>query len=507
MKSSTAVEDVRVSSTTSADAWLRAWKRSAHRRSTAQAVQNTQLFLAGRTDELVSDLTNRMKEAAASERFEQAAHLRDAIRTVRTLQERQQKIATARLGDRDAFGLKVGPAGAVVQVFQMRRGRVIERIELMTETGAATSDAEILEASVQQFYEDREVPPEIHLPLAPDAAELEVLEAWLSQKAGQKVTVSVPKRGDRRGLVELANRNAALAYDGRFNEPAVANYEALETLRQVLSLPALPRRIECFDISTIQGSDTVASMVVCEAGRMKKGEYRKFRIKGIDPESAGDAAVAETRNGITTEVTETTETFLNKNNKSDSVSSVSSVVGAVRGSDDFAAMYEVVLRRYRKVLEQGGPFPELILIDGGKGQLTSAYLALEALGLANLVALGLAKKEEADLRAGVDGAHCAADRLGGTAASAAHSRRSAPLRGHLSPPGAQHARPAVGARRRRRHRTPPPTRLAPPLRKRRRVCGVRLAKSSLSVVGPKIADLVLSYFAQSGEARRGWTHP
>ena len=125
----------------------------------AQAVQNTQLFLAGRTDELVSDLTNRMKEAAASERFEQAAHLRDAIRTVRTLQERQQKIATARLGDRDAFGLKVGPAGAVVQVFQMRRGRVIERIELMTETGAATSDAEILEASVQQFYEDREVPP------------------------------------------------------------------------------------------------------------------------------------------------------------------------------------------------------------------------------------------------------------------------------------------------------------------------------------------------------------
>ena len=295
----------------------------------AQAVQNTQLFLAGRTEELLADLTGRMKEASASERFEQAAHLRDAIRTVQTLQERQQKIATARLGDRDAFGLKVGPAGAVLQVFQMRRGRVIERIELTTETAAATSDAEVLQASVQQFYEDRDVPPEIHLPLAPDAAELEVLEAWLSLKAGQKVTVSVPRRGDRRGLVELANRNAALAYDGRFNEPAVANYEALETLRQVLSLPGIPRRIECFDISTIQGSDTVASMVVCEAGRMKKGEYRKFRIKGISP---GTQAMPRSRwpratlNGITTEVIEATETFQNKETKATSVSSVSSVV-------------------------------------------------------------------------------------------------------------------------------------------------------------------------------------
>ncbi len=456
----------------------------------AQAVQNTQLFLAGRTDELVADLTNRMKDAAANERFEHAAHLRDAIRTVRTLQERQQKIATARLGDRDAFGLKVGPAGAVVQVFQMRRGRVIERIELTTETGAATSDAEILEASVQQFYEDREVPPEIHLPLAPDTGELEVLEAWLSQKAGQKVTVSVPKRGDRRGLVELANRNAALAYDGRFNEPAVANYEALEILRQVLSLPALPRRIECFDISTIQGSETVASMVVCEAGRMKKGEYRKFRIrgisteipsaaqtiKGIDAEDAGDAAVTEIPS---------------------SVSSVSSVVNALRGSDDFAAMYEVVLRRYRKVLEQGGPFPDLILIDGGKGQLTSAYLALEALGLANLVAIGLAKKEELiyvrgsmePIRLPTDSAGLLllqrirdeAHRFAVTFHRRARSMRD--LQSELD------AVAGIGPRRRRAL-----------LRRFGSVAGVRRAtrEELMSVVGPKIADLVLAYFAQSG---------
>jgi excinuclease ABC subunit C len=451
----------------------------------AQAVQNTQLFLAGRTEELVADLTARMKEASASERFEQAAQLRDAIRTVQTLQDRQQKIATARLGDRDAFGLKVGPAGAVVQVFQMRRGRVIERIELTTERAATTSDAEILQASIQQFYEDREVPPEIHLPLAPDDAELEVLEAWLSLKAGQKVTVSVPKRGDRRGLVELANRNAALAYDGHFNEPSVANYEALETLRRVLSLPGLPRRIECFDISTIQGSETVAAMVVSEAGRMKKGEYRKFRIKGIDTEDT------EVVDQTTTEATETVPTAR--------VSSVCSVVKE-RGPDDFAAMYEVVLRRYRRVLEQGGPFPDLILIDGGKGQLTSAYLALESLGLANLVAVGLAKKEELIfVRESMDPIALPTDSPGllllQRIRDEAHRfavtfhRRARSMRDLQSELDAVSG---IGPRRRRAL-----------LRHFGSVAGVRRAtrEELTSIVGPKIADLVLSYFAQSGRGR------
>jgi excinuclease ABC subunit C len=446
----------------------------------AQAVQNTQLFLAGRTEELVADLTARMKEASASERFEQAAQLRDAIRTVQTLQDRQQKIATARLGDRDAFGLKVGPAGAVVQVFQMRRGRVIERIELTTERAATTSDAEILQASIQQFYEDREVPPEIHLPLAPDDAELEVLEAWLSLKAGQKVTVSVPKRGDRRGLVELANRNAALAYDGHFNEPSVANYEALETLRRVLSLPGLPRRIECFDISTIQGSETVAAMVVCEAGRMKKGEYRKFRIKGIDTEDT------EVVDQTTTEATESAAT--------PRVSSVSAVMKE-RGPDDFAAMYEVVLRRYRRVLEQGGPFPDLILIDGGKGQLTSAYLALESLGLANLVAVGLAKKEELIfVRESMDPIALPTDSPGllllQRIRDEAHRfavtfhRRARSMRDLQSELDAVSG---IGPRRRRAL-----------LRHFGSVAGVRRAtrEELTSIVGPKIADLVLSYFAQ-----------
>ena len=145
--------------------------------------------------------------------------------------------------------------------------------------GVAQKDADVLEAAVQQFYEDRVPPAEIDLPLEIDDAE--AIEAWLSARAGRRVRVLVPRRGDKRALVELATRNAELSYRTRFNEITAAHFDALETLRGALGLPAIPRRIECFDISTIQGSETVASMVVCEDGRMKKSEYRKYRIKGV----------------------------------------------------------------------------------------------------------------------------------------------------------------------------------------------------------------------------------
>jgi excinuclease ABC subunit C len=197
-----------------------------------------------------------------------------------------------------------------------------------------------------QFYERRVPPPEIDLPV--DIEDGEAMAEWLSGLAGRKVRLLVPQRGDRKALVELATRNAELSYRTRHNEITAAHFEALETLRAVLGLKALPRRIECFDISTIQGSETVASMVVCEDGRMKKSDYRKFRIRQL-PE---------------------------------------------KGPDDFAAMREVVQRRYRAVLEAGGPFPDLILIDGGLGQLSAAYEALESVGLANLEAVGIAKREE-----------------------------------------------------------------------------------------------------------------
>src|SRR5262249_8364364 len=154
----------------------------------------------------------------------------------------------------------------------------------------------------------------------------------------------------------------------------LANYHALETLRDVLALPALPRRIDCFDISTIQGSETVASMVVCEDGRMKKADYRKFKIKdeGRGARDVGKSTNDDPRLTIEEHRLPSGERFL----------------------DDFAAMNQVVQRRYRRVLEEGGPFPDLIVIDGGKGQLEAAYEALESLGLSNLVAIGLAKKEE-----------------------------------------------------------------------------------------------------------------
>jgi len=320
------------------------------------AISSTRLLLEGRNDELIGLLRDRMQTAAEKERFEEAAQLRDAMRTVQTLRDRQQKVATAALGDRDVFGLKVGPSGGAIQVFQVRGGRVIERVELGTEPGEiAGTEADVLGAALAQFYETRQPAPEINLPASIEDAE--AMEGWLSSRAGRRVRILVPQRGDKRALVDLATRNAELSYRTRFNEITAAHFDALETLRTALALPAVPRRIDCFDISTIQGRETVASMVVCEDGRMKRSEYRKFRVRGLRAPLPG-------------------------------------LLSAEARPDDFAAMHEVVQRRYRSVLEAGGPFPDLILIDGGKGQVSAAYEALEGIGLANLVAVGLAKKEE-----------------------------------------------------------------------------------------------------------------
>jgi len=331
-----------------------------------EAVASTKLLLEGRTDELIDTLRDRMLAAAEGERFEEAAQLRDAMRTVQILRDRQQKVATAQLGDRDVFGLKLGPSGGTIQVFAMRGGRVVERVELATDPGAiAGGEADVLHAALGQFYQTRTPPSEINLPS--EIEDVDAMEAWLSSRAGRRVKILVPQRGDKRALVDLATRNAELSYRTRFNEITAAHFDALETLRSVLGLPSLPRRIECFDISTIQGSETVASMVVCEDGRMKRSDYRKFRIKGLSVFGSRLSTGHEPR-------------------------ARSPEPGF--GSDDFAAMREVVQRRYRKVLEAGGPFPDLLLIDGGKGQLSAAYEGLEGVGLGNLVAAGIAKKEE-----------------------------------------------------------------------------------------------------------------
>lgn len=425
-----------------------------------EAVASTRLLLEGRNDELIETLRTRMIAASDGERYEEAAHLRDAMRTVQILQDRQQKVATAELGDRDVFGLKVGPSGSVLQIFAMRSGRVVERVELTTNPeGVARGDADVLQAGLQQFYELRVPPSEIHLPLAVEDAD--AIEAWLGMRAERRVRLVVPQRGDKRALVDLATRNAELSYRTRFNEITAAHFEALETLRSVLDLPAVPRRIECFDISTIQGSETVASMVVCEDGRMKKAEYRKFRIRGAA--SNPKSQIPNPR---------------------------------VFGSDDFAAMREVVQRRYRKIMEDGGPFPDLILIDGGKGQLSAAYEALESIGLGNLVAVGIAKKEEVlfarhrpdpVVLPESDPALLLIQRIRDEAhrfAVAFHRRARSmrDLRSELD------AVPGVGPRRRRALLTAFGS-----------LAGVRRAtrEELASVVGPKVAGVVIDYFARS----------
>jgi excinuclease ABC subunit C len=443
------------------------------------AVQDTRLFLEGRSDELTEQLRGRMVEAAEAEQYERAGQLRDAMRTVQTLHEQQQKMARAELGDRDVFGLKAGPAGAVLLVFLVRRGRVIERIELVTESeaGAATSEAEVLQAAIPQFYEMRPVPPDVHLPV--DIDDADTVAEWLSARAGRRVQVLSPKRGEKRGLVDLAIRNATLAYQTRFGGGTTANYEALETLRSVLHLAALPRRIECFDISTIQGAETVASMVVCEDGRMRRSEYRKFRVR---PDVIADGPVGQGFSPANTD-SRGGQGF--------------SPADSPRFLDDFAAMRQVVTRRYRKLLEAGGPFPDLIVIDGGKGQLAAAYEALESLGLANLVAVGLAKREELIFTrdhpdpiglAGNDPAllllqqiRDEAHRFAVTFHRKARSMRD--LRSELD------GVPGIGPRRRKTLLTTFGS-----------LAGVRRAtrEELVSTVGTKVADAVLSYFSRQG---------
>jgi excinuclease ABC subunit C len=449
------------------------------------AVRLTQLFLEGKNEELIRTLKNRMVMAADAERFEEAAQLRDAIRTVQTLHDRQQKMATAELGHRDVFGLKRGPAGVVLQAFQVRSGRVVERIDLGTAVDAkeaisGSSDAEVLEAGLQQFYELRVAPPEIHVPSEP--SDREVLETWLGERAGRRVRISVPQRGEKRGLVDLANRNAALVYESRFNQAAVAQYEALETLQAVLALPAVPRRIECFDISTIQGSETVASMVVCEEGRMRRAEYRKYRIRGsgFGARGWGAGKGAGRLQGVSRpKAPAPSPESLNPSPK----------------SDDFAAMHEVILRRGRKLLEEGGPFPDLLLIDGGKGQLSAAYAALEELGLANLVAVGIAKKEELLFTrdraepialASNDPALLLIQRIRDEAHRFAVTfhRRARTIRDLQSE--LDHI-PGIGRKRRRTLLTTFGS-----------VAGVRRAtrEELMACVGPKVADAVLAFFAR-----------
>ncbi len=327
----------------------------------AEAVRDAQLFLEGRTAELNKSLHGRMAEAALAEQFELAAKYRDLLVTVSQLDEKQ-RIASAQDDDLDVFGYHFESGMIAVNLFHVRSGKIVDRREMFWEElpefvaeipenegeAGATQSFEpgaFFSALLKQLYiEQQYVPANIYVPV--DFADRALLADLLAEHTKHRVEISVPQRGDKRSLVDLAGQNAKQSYDQRFRvlQP---NQKAIQAaLQDALMLEEPPRRIECFDISHIQGAETVASMVVWEDGAMKKGAYRKFRIRTVE------------------------------------------------GVDDFASMREVVTRRYRRVVEEKQTMPSLILIDGGLGQLHAAAEALEALGLTTQPLASIAKREE-----------------------------------------------------------------------------------------------------------------
>src|SRR5579871_4869728 len=335
----------------------------------AQAVRDAQLFLEGRQAELEKSLIARMTAAAEAQQFEAAARLRDQLSTVHQLQEKQ-RIATAEQNDdADVSGYHFETGSLAVNLFHMRGGKIVDRREFFWEhlpelledmdQGSGTRDqgletnadelafhpGQVFSALLKQLYiEQPYVPRTILVPV--DFADRESLAALLSEQAGRRVELAVPQRGEKRSLVDLAGQNAKQSYIQRFRVLEPSRKAIQEALADALMLPELPKRIECFDISHIQGAETVASLVVWEDGKMNKSAYRKFKVM------------------------------------------------TVVGVDDFASMREVVFRRYKRLKEEEKPMPSLVLIDGGLGQLHAAADALESLGFTSQPLASIAKREE-----------------------------------------------------------------------------------------------------------------
>jgi excinuclease ABC subunit C len=316
----------------------------------AEAAQDTKLFLEGRRHDLIKSLESRMMEASDKERFEQAAAYRDLLRTLSEIEERQ-KIAAAQGDDIDVLAWHAEPPLVAVNLFHLRGGRVVDRRDFYWEDLAEFEPDEFLSSLLKQLYLDAAyLPRAIHVPM--DFEDRKLLEDILTERAlhleppRSRVEILMPQRGAKHAFLELVERNARHSFEQRFRVLKPSSKAIVEALEQALGLPEPPRRIESFDVSHLQGSDVVASMVVWEDGRMKKSEYRKFIIRGE------------------------------------------------WGNDDFASMKETVERRYRRLQEEKKPFPSLILIDGGIGQLHAAAAALESLEVINQPVASIAKQEE-----------------------------------------------------------------------------------------------------------------
>jgi excinuclease ABC subunit C len=318
----------------------------------AEAARDVRLFLEGRRHDLIKSLEERMAAAAEKELFEQAAAYRDLLRTLEDIEERQ-RIAAAQGDDTDVLAYYAEPPLVAADLFHLRGGRVVDRREFYWEELEEFDAQEFVTSLLKQLYLEAEyLPKAIHV--SADFDDRELLEEMLTERAGHKVEIFTPQRGTKRAFLDLVESNAKHSFEQRFRVLKPTSKAIGEALQNALNLSEEPMRIESFDISHIQGTDTVASMVVWEKGRMKKSDYRKFIIRG---EEGGNG-------------------------------------NPLRQNDDFASMKEAVARRYRRLQAEKKELPGLILIDGGIGQLHAAAHALESLQIINQPVASIAKKEE-----------------------------------------------------------------------------------------------------------------
>jgi len=307
-----------------------------------EAVRDVRLLLEGRNTELADTLEERMDQASGEMRYEMAAKYRDLRKTVIKLSE-QQKMATSPERDVDIFAYYREGSRLALQLFTMREGHIVGRREFFWEDLPEDdfNPASFLGEVLSQYYATDYVPKEIHVPV--DFEDRELLEKALTARKGRRVKIHYSQRGEKRDLIDLGEKNAKLAFEQRFRVLKPDMKRVLEELQETLELPRFPARIESFDISHIQGAENVAGMVVCDNGKMNRAEYRKFRIKTVE------------------------------------------------GANDVASMREAVLRRYRRLLDEGKPLPDLIMIDGGKGQLNAAADAMSELDLEAVPMVGVVK--------------------------------------------------------------------------------------------------------------------
>jgi len=307
-----------------------------------EAVRDVRMLLEGRNTELADQLAGRMETASADLRYELAAKYRDLRKTVIKLSE-QQKMATTGESDLDIFGYYREGKRLALQLFTMREGDIVGRREFFWEDLPAEdfNPAEFLSEVLAQYYSSDYVPREIHVAI--DFNDRELLERALSERKGRRVHILAPQRGEKRDMIDLVEKNAKLAFEQRFRVLKPDMKRVLEEMQETLELPRFPARIESFDISHIQGAENVAGMVVCENGRMNRNDYRKFKIRSVE------------------------------------------------GANDFASMHEAVLRRYRRLRDEEKSLPDLIMIDGGKGQLNAAAEAMRELDLEAVPMIGVVK--------------------------------------------------------------------------------------------------------------------